>query len=122
MIEIPLTVQEAAAKLRADELTSVALTEAVFARADELDSQIGTYLARFDESALASAAQADAELAGGVDRVRIMPSPLASRTSWRLEMDRPPPIASSSIQPGVRAKMHQLLDACGTQARSSLAR
>jgi aspartyl-tRNA(Asn)/glutamyl-tRNA(Gln) amidotransferase subunit A len=60
MIEIPLTVQDAAAGLRAGALTSVALTEAVFARADELDSQTGTYLARFDKHALASAAQADA--------------------------------------------------------------
>jgi aspartyl-tRNA(Asn)/glutamyl-tRNA(Gln) amidotransferase subunit A len=68
MTSIPLTVEDAAAKLRSGELTSVALTEAVYARADELDAQTGTYLARFDEQALATAAQADAELADGQDR------------------------------------------------------
>src|SRR5262249_47301930 len=68
MIEIPASVQDAAAKFRSGELTSVALTEAVYARADELDSQLGTYLARFDEHALAAAARADKELASGVDR------------------------------------------------------
>jgi aspartyl-tRNA(Asn)/glutamyl-tRNA(Gln) amidotransferase subunit A len=68
MIEIPLTVQDAAAKLRSGALTSVALTEAVYARADEVDAQTGTYLVRFDEQALATAAQADRELADGLDR------------------------------------------------------
>jgi aspartyl-tRNA(Asn)/glutamyl-tRNA(Gln) amidotransferase subunit A len=68
MIDIPRTVQHAAAKLRSGELTSVALTEAVFARADEFDAQLGTYLVRFDDQALASAQQADAELAAGADR------------------------------------------------------
>lgn len=68
MNEIPLTIEEAAAGLRARELSSVELTKAVLERADRLDPQLGTYLARFDEPALAAAATADAELAGGVDR------------------------------------------------------
>src|SRR5882672_6430280 len=65
---IPLSVKEAAASLRSGEMTSVELTTAVLARADEVDSQIGAYLVRFDDEALATAKQADAELAAGVDR------------------------------------------------------
>ena len=68
MPEIPLTVQDAAAALRAGELTSVDLTQAMLDRADELDSQLGTYLARFDRQALANAERADAELRDGLDR------------------------------------------------------
>jgi aspartyl-tRNA(Asn)/glutamyl-tRNA(Gln) amidotransferase subunit A len=66
--QIPLSVQDAAARLRSGEITSVGLTEAVFARADDLDAEIGTYLVRFDDTALAAAARADQELASGVDR------------------------------------------------------
>ena len=65
---LPLTLTGAAAALRAGTVTSVQLTEASITRADELDGQLGVYLARFDEYAMAAAAQADAELGGGVDR------------------------------------------------------
>jgi aspartyl-tRNA(Asn)/glutamyl-tRNA(Gln) amidotransferase subunit A len=68
MIDIPLSVKDASERLRSGALSSVELTQAVLARADELDPQLGTYLARFDEAALASAATADAELAAGLDR------------------------------------------------------
>ena len=68
MQSIPLTVQDAAKQLRTGELTSVELTKLVIARAEEFDAQVGTYLARFDDHALASAAQADDELAQGLDR------------------------------------------------------
>ncbi|MEV4600573.1 amidase [Amycolatopsis sp. NPDC049253] len=63
-----LTITEAAAALRAGETTSVALTTAAYVAADAHDEALGVYLARFDETALAAAAKADAELAGGVDR------------------------------------------------------
>lgn len=63
-----LTITEAAAALRAGATTSVALTEEAFAVADAHDAALGVYLARFDETALAAAARADAELAAGVDR------------------------------------------------------
>ncbi|MTD54429.1 amidase [Amycolatopsis pithecellobii] len=63
-----LTITEAAAALRTGETTSVALTEAAFATADAHDEKLGVYLSRFDESALAAAAKADAELADGTDR------------------------------------------------------
>jgi aspartyl-tRNA(Asn)/glutamyl-tRNA(Gln) amidotransferase subunit A len=68
MTEIPMTVVEAAAKLRSGELTSVELTQAVQARADALDPQLGTYVTRLDDQALASAAAADADFAAGLDR------------------------------------------------------
>ncbi len=63
----PWTIESAATALRAGEVTSVALTTAALAAADRLDPQLGTYLARFDETALARAAQADAELTAGTD-------------------------------------------------------
>jgi Asp-tRNA(Asn)/Glu-tRNA(Gln) amidotransferase A subunit family amidase len=64
----PLTVTEAAAALRAGTVTSVELTRAATGRADALDGLLGTYLARFDDTALAAAERADAELAAGTDR------------------------------------------------------
>jgi aspartyl-tRNA(Asn)/glutamyl-tRNA(Gln) amidotransferase subunit A len=68
MTVVPLSVQDAAARLRSGELTSVELTSAVFERADEFDKQLGTYLARFDDEALLTAKRADTELAEGIDR------------------------------------------------------
>jgi aspartyl-tRNA(Asn)/glutamyl-tRNA(Gln) amidotransferase subunit A len=63
-----LTITDAAAALRAGDVSSVELTGAAIAVADAHDERLGVYLARFDESALAAAAAADAELAAGVDR------------------------------------------------------
>src|SRR6476620_7400824 len=62
MAEVPLTITEAAAALRAGDLSSVELTEACYAVADRLDPTLGTYITRYDETALA-----DAALAAGVD-------------------------------------------------------
>jgi len=68
--DIPLSVEEAGAALRDGAVTSVALVEACHARADAFDPAIGSYLARFDDAALAAADTADSELAAGVDRGR----------------------------------------------------
>jgi aspartyl-tRNA(Asn)/glutamyl-tRNA(Gln) amidotransferase subunit A len=68
MTELPLSVQEAAARIRSGTLSSFELTTAVLERADAIDPQLGAYLARFDETALAAAKRADNELANGVDR------------------------------------------------------
>ena len=54
MTDVPLSITEAATALRAGDLTSTDLTEAVLARADVHDGALGTYLARFDEHALAA--------------------------------------------------------------------
>jgi aspartyl-tRNA(Asn)/glutamyl-tRNA(Gln) amidotransferase subunit A len=58
-------VRAAAAALAAGELTSVELGRALLARADRLDGELGSYLSRFDEPALASAARADDERRAG---------------------------------------------------------
>jgi aspartyl-tRNA(Asn)/glutamyl-tRNA(Gln) amidotransferase subunit A len=63
-----LTITDAAAALRAGKTTSVELTRTAFAVADAHDAELGVYLSRFDETALAAAATADAELAAGIDR------------------------------------------------------
>jgi aspartyl-tRNA(Asn)/glutamyl-tRNA(Gln) amidotransferase subunit A len=65
---LPLSIKEAGAKLRDGTLTAVALTEAVYARADRYDKELGVFLTRFDEAALERAAAADDELAAGRDR------------------------------------------------------
>jgi aspartyl-tRNA(Asn)/glutamyl-tRNA(Gln) amidotransferase subunit A len=64
----PLSITEAADALRRGTVTAVGLTEAALARADVLDGDLGVYLARFDQPALATAAQADADFAAGIDR------------------------------------------------------
>ncbi len=64
---VPLTITEAAAALRDGTTTSFELTRDCLAAADRYGDPLGTWLARFDESALARAAQADAELAAGAD-------------------------------------------------------
>ncbi len=50
-MDLPLSVSEAASSLRAGEISSVELTELMIERADALDPQLGTYLARFDDLA-----------------------------------------------------------------------
>ncbi|MDT7694216.1 MAG: hypothetical protein QOI75_3583, partial [Pseudonocardiales bacterium] len=66
MPELPLTLTEAAAALRAGTVTSRQLTERSIVTADRADPVLGVYLHRFDELALAAADTADAELATGV--------------------------------------------------------
>ncbi len=68
MTDIPLTITDAGEAIRAGRLTSVRLVEASLERADALDGGLGVYITRMTESALAAAAQADADFAAGVDR------------------------------------------------------
>jgi len=63
-----LTIKDAADALRAGETTSVALTTEAMAIAEAHDSELGVYLARYDETALEAAAKADQELANGDDK------------------------------------------------------
>ena len=67
MSDLPLTIKDTAAALRDGSVSSVALVETCIALADRHDEKLGTYLLRFDESALAAAAKADAQLATGED-------------------------------------------------------
>lgn len=64
----PLTITDAAARLRDGTTTSVELTSSMLAVADQLDPLLGTFISRYPETALEAAAKADAELADGVDR------------------------------------------------------
>jgi aspartyl-tRNA(Asn)/glutamyl-tRNA(Gln) amidotransferase subunit A len=68
MTSIPLTVTDAADQLRTGKVTSVELTTEMLARADALDPKTGTYLARFDDYALAKAEEADKDFSNGVDK------------------------------------------------------
>ncbi len=64
----PWTIASAGAALRCGEITSEALVGSLQEGADRLDGELGVYLARFDDTALAAARVADAELAAGHDR------------------------------------------------------
>jgi aspartyl-tRNA(Asn)/glutamyl-tRNA(Gln) amidotransferase subunit A len=96
--EIPLSIAEAGAALRSGRVSAVELLDAVLARADRHDAAVGVFLARFDETARAAAAEADRELAGGVDRGPLHGIPLGIKdiiatregptTAQSLVMDR----------------------------------
>jgi aspartyl-tRNA(Asn)/glutamyl-tRNA(Gln) amidotransferase subunit A len=62
-----LTIEDAATSLRDGRVTSAQLTAAALARADRYDGWVGAFLARFDETAMARAEQADKELGAGID-------------------------------------------------------
>jgi aspartyl-tRNA(Asn)/glutamyl-tRNA(Gln) amidotransferase subunit A len=68
MTAVPRTLTEAASALRSGAVTSRELTEQSIASADRSDPELGVYLHRFDDYALAASDAADAELAAGVDR------------------------------------------------------
>ena len=75
-VDVPSTIADAAVALRRGALTSVELTTRLLARADAHDSTLGTYVARFDDAALAAAAKADADFAAGVDHGPLQGIPL----------------------------------------------
>lgn len=95
MAEIPLTVSDAAAQLRSGEMTSLELTQAVIDRADALDPKIGSYVTRFDDSALVAAQRADADFAAGVDRGPLQGIPVGVKDI--LAMAEGPTTANSLI-------------------------
>jgi aspartyl-tRNA(Asn)/glutamyl-tRNA(Gln) amidotransferase subunit A len=95
MTRIPLTVQEAAAALRARELSSVELTQALIDRTDRLDPLIQAFITRTPESALAAAARADAAFAADVDRGPMQGIPFAVKDI--LATDDAPTTAQSLV-------------------------
>ncbi|MCW2802125.1 MAG: amidase [Propionibacteriaceae bacterium] len=60
-----LTISDALDALRDNKITATELVQDAFAAADAVDSELGIYLARFDEQALAAAAEADRIYAAG---------------------------------------------------------
>ncbi len=95
MTELPVTISDAAAALRSGRLTSVELTQETFKRADRLDDALGVYLRRMDESALVEAAQADKELAAGVDKGPLQGIPLGIKDI--IATDNAPTTAQSLV-------------------------
>ncbi len=77
MEELPGTIADAAEALRAGRTTSLDLTEAALARADQLDPALGVYLSRFGDRAREAARQADAERKAGHDRGSLQGIPMA---------------------------------------------
>jgi aspartyl-tRNA(Asn)/glutamyl-tRNA(Gln) amidotransferase subunit A len=67
MRDTPITLSDAAVRIREGQTTSVALTERSLRMADALDEELGVYLTRFDDYALDQAAAADRDLANGID-------------------------------------------------------
>ena len=63
-----LTIVEAGAMLRSGETTATALTEAAFARMNELEPRLNAFITVTADRAVAAATRADAELASGRDR------------------------------------------------------
>ncbi|MBT6442537.1 MAG: amidase [Alphaproteobacteria bacterium] len=68
---------EVGRKIRDGELTSVAVTEAMFERIDRLDDTYHSYARLMRDSALADAARADAEIAAGTRRGPLHGVPVA---------------------------------------------
>jgi len=60
-----LTIADALEALRENKTTATELLQSAHAVADELDSELGIYLSRFDEQAMAAAAEADRIYAAG---------------------------------------------------------
>ncbi len=89
------TIADAAVALRNGEITSIDLTRAAIAAADSLDGRLGTYLARFDDTALAVAERADAQLRAGTDRGPLHGIPLAVKDI--IATDEGPTTAQSLI-------------------------
>jgi len=66
-MDIPLTIQDAAAALRAKQITSTELTSALLAKTKALNPTLGAFITVTEETALAEAAAADAKFAAGTD-------------------------------------------------------
>ena len=90
------TIRSAGEALRRGDVTSETLTAQALAGSDALDAHLGTYLARFDEPALAAARERDAELAAGRDRGPLHGIPLGIKDI--IATDEGPTTAQSLVQ------------------------
>jgi aspartyl-tRNA(Asn)/glutamyl-tRNA(Gln) amidotransferase subunit A len=72
-----MTIQEAAAALRARKVSSLELTSAALDRTARLDPKLKAFITMMDESARSRAQQADAELSRGIDRGLLHGIPVA---------------------------------------------
>jgi aspartyl-tRNA(Asn)/glutamyl-tRNA(Gln) amidotransferase subunit A len=76
MTDLPLTIQAAAAALRDGQITSADLTAGMLERIEHLNPALGAFIAVSGETAMEAARQADADLAGGVDKGPLQGIPL----------------------------------------------
>jgi aspartyl-tRNA(Asn)/glutamyl-tRNA(Gln) amidotransferase subunit A len=95
--EIPLTIADAAAALRAGELTAVQLTTELLARATAEFDRLGAFVTLTGETALTAAEAADADLAAGTDRGPLQGIPLAIKDI--ISTAEAPTTANSRILP-----------------------
>ncbi|MCI2415904.1 amidase [Saccharopolyspora sp. K220] len=75
--DLPLTIEDAAAALRAGEVTATQLTSGFLDRIAALNNTLGAFVAVTPETALEAAAVADEDFAAGVDRGPLQGIPLA---------------------------------------------
>jgi aspartyl-tRNA(Asn)/glutamyl-tRNA(Gln) amidotransferase subunit A len=66
-VEIPLTIKDAAAGLRAGEYSATELTRALLRKINALNPELGAFITITEETALAAAADVDEKFAAGVD-------------------------------------------------------
>ncbi|MFN0147254.1 MAG: amidase [Dehalococcoidia bacterium] len=97
MNDIPLTITEAAAALRAGTITSVELTRELYFRANRLDSALGCYLYRTAEGAMAAAGEADSKFAAGIDLGPLQGIPIGVKDI--IATDDAPTTANSVVTP-----------------------
>jgi aspartyl-tRNA(Asn)/glutamyl-tRNA(Gln) amidotransferase subunit A len=90
--------EQAVAALRAGEVRSVDLLEQCLVRADALDPELGSYLARYDERARSSALEADARLAAGDDLGPLHGIPIAVKDNL-ITRDGPTTAQSDAMPP-----------------------
>ena len=90
------SIRDAATKIRSGETTSRQIVEQVLRASDELDPRLGTYITRFDESALEAADDADRELQAGTDRGALHGIPIGIKDI--ISTDEGPTSAQSSAQ------------------------
>jgi aspartyl-tRNA(Asn)/glutamyl-tRNA(Gln) amidotransferase subunit A len=95
MATTPFTIADAAEALRQGSVSSVELTEDAIKAADRMDGDVGTFICRFNESALEAAAKADSELAAGLDKGPLHGIPLGIKDI--IATDEGPTTAQSLI-------------------------
>ncbi|MGE3856831.1 MAG: amidase [Dehalococcoidia bacterium] len=78
-MDMPITIKDAAAALRAGSITSAQLTRAHLDKIEALNPTLGAFITVMPEVAMEEAAAADALFAGGVDRGPLQGIPMAAK-------------------------------------------
>ena len=108
-----LTITQAKQKLKNKEITSVQLTEAVFAQIAKVEPKVKAYLSLNKAQALAQAAAADQKLAAGVD-LPLLGVPIAIKDNMNLvgtETTCASKILKGYISPYTATAVQKLIDA-----------